>query len=370
MNQPLNQVNETGGWGPSLEKAVCEHCDRRFLIQSGDQPVICPVCYSQPLTRLPEQSTLPQPELFLPFSAHKMTISQSLERFASGLWFPPGDLSVDNLQSRLTFVYLPVWLVDSDVEATWQAGAGFNYQVVSHQERFDDNRGGWSERQVEETKIRWEPRVGRLKRSYQNVTAPALEQHQAIFKQIGDFSLTKSLKYNYNEAFGGFLQQRFAVGLPEREAREAWPEAAPGFQSAAAQECQAACTADHLREFQWTPTFTQQNWTLLLLPVITTYYVDDDQIAHALLIHGQTGRLSGVRKASNKRARRASLWMAGIALVIFLLSLVGSALSFIAPVIIPLAAIGWVAAIGVGLGAVIPLFVVWWVNRSPQNFTG
>ena len=71
---------------------------------------------------------------------------------------------------------VPVWLVDGEVQAEWRAEAGYHYQVVSHQDRYEDRRGGWSSREVKETRTRWEPRLGRLKRAYQNLRAPALEE--------------------------------------------------------------------------------------------------------------------------------------------------------------------------------------------------
>jgi len=51
----------------------------------------------------------------------------------------------------------------------------FNYEVVSHQERFSQNQGGWNSQEVTETRVRWELRRGRLDRVYSNNPIAALE---------------------------------------------------------------------------------------------------------------------------------------------------------------------------------------------------
>ncbi len=357
-------------WGVDMVMAVCENCDHRFLIAAGDEQVICPACYARPLVRLPEQASPAQPELFLPYKLQAAALRQAVERFAAGLWFPPEDLNPANLEKRLRKVFLPVWLVDSSVQATWQAEAGYHYQVVSHQEHYDDMRSGWSERQVNETRVRWEPRVGRLQRAYQNIAAPALENEHALFSRVGSFNYAQAQPYTFAQALGGSQPAGWAVGLPEREQTDAWQDALPVLQSAAAEECRAACGADKIREFQWTPAFQGQNWTLLLLPIFTTYYLDDERKAQMVTIHGQTGRLAGLRRASMQSAQKAAIWLAVGALICFVLSLAGSAASILVPVLLPLVAFGWLAATALGVGIFFPFAVVWWVNRSPSQYSG
>ena len=50
-------------------------------------------------------------------------------------------------------------------------------------------------------------------------------------------------------------------------------------------------------------------WTLLLLPLLSAYYLDDEGAPQAVYINGQNGTISGVRRSSMKRAQRASLWI-------------------------------------------------------------
>jgi hypothetical protein len=148
------------------------------------------------------------------------------------------------------------------------------------------------------------------------------------------------------------------------------PGAVPLLRNQSAEICRQACGADHIRNFAWTPEFQDEHWTLLLLPSFTTYYLDDQKIPQSLLIHGQTGRLVGVRRASMLRARNTALWIAGIALATFVISLFVALGSVVVPVLLVLSTIGWAISILLGAGAIIPLLMVWWTNRSPNSFIG
>jgi hypothetical protein len=298
------------------------------------------------------------PELYLPFTVTGDTLSQTIEKFAGGIWFAPADLNPQNLKSRLQRVYLPMWLVDSEVVAIWQAETGFDYEVVSHQDSFDQNRAGWVSREVTETRIRWEPRAGRLRRPYQNIVAPALEEHHRLRQQLGQYDLEQAQPYQPGAVANSFVR------LPNRPPADAWPEAISPIRAAAAEECRRACQADHLREFRWSASYDEQNWTLLLLPMYATYYLDDDDRYQPVLVHGQSGRLQASRRASMRRARQAAIIILAVAGALFLLSLVAGIVGLVVPPLLVLGAIGLVIALGLGLLAITPIVIVWQFNRT------
>jgi hypothetical protein len=68
-----------------------------------------------------------------------------------------------------------------------------------------------------------------------------------------------------------------------------------------------------------------------------------------------------------KRAKRAVLLIGGIALAIFVLSLIVGLLGFLLPPLFLVGAVGVALAIGVGLLAVIPPLLVWRTNRNDQG---
>ncbi len=181
---------------------ICEHCDWRFSMRKpapveGATLPRCPHCYHSRLNELSGEEVIKgkaAAELLLPFEVTDNTLHKRLQSFAEGIRFAPLDLTPSNLIARLQRVFLPMWLVDTDTSATWEAEMGFDYEVVSHQANYGDQRG-WDTREVKETRIRWEPRLGNLNRSYQNISAPALEDHARLQASLGAFDLRKAAPY-------------------------------------------------------------------------------------------------------------------------------------------------------------------------------
>ena len=126
----------------------------------------------------------------------------------------------------------------------------------------------------------------------------------------------------------------------------------------ASDDCRRAASGDHLRDFKWSAEFAGQNWTQLLLPLYSTYYLDDDGQPQILLINGQTGILNGRQQASMKRAYRTAGAIGAVAILLFLVGLV---LTFIEVG-------GGETAVSLSfftlLAALIPIIYVWQFNRS------
>jgi hypothetical protein len=363
--EPITRSTSSPTWGANLEPAICEQCDWRYLVPAGLLPIQCPHCFQATLTSVVGQAdslSSPQaPELLIPFSVSIKTLEAKIEQFAGAIWFAPGDLTPHSLKTRLQRLYLPMWLVDSRAEAMWQAEAGFNYEAVTHRDSFDENTGGWRSQQLTETRIRWEPRLGRLNRAYHNIPAPALEEHFALLASLGEYDLTAGQNYQ-PQAIDQAL-----IRLPNRAPADAWPDAIPALQATAAEECRQASGADHIREFRWTAGHQDQNWTLLLLPVYVTYYLDDDRRPQPVLIHGQTGQLSAPRRASMRQAQQAALLILAVAAVVFVLSLLAALISFLFPPLFFLAGLGVVGAGLIGLLAIAPVIIAWQYNRTRKN---
>jgi hypothetical protein len=347
-------------WGAELQSAACELCNWSFLLPPVESMPICPHCFGGELERVEDSSALPHgrpPELTAPFSLSKERLQQNLQAFARTIPFAPGDLTTQNLEARLQRVLIPMWLVDAEVGAAWQCEIGFDYDVVSFEDRFSDRQGGWSSERVTETRIRWEPRMGRLRRMYDNVAAPALEEHAGITDKLGEFELASAQDYQASSLEGAYVR------LPNRPPEDAWPDAVPVLRALAAEECRRAAEAEHQRDFRWSPKFAKQNWTQVLLPAYTSHYLDDDLKPQPLIIHGQTGKVNGAKRASLKRASMTSVVIAAVAGLLGLPSLVLSVFPILPLEIRSLAGCGVMLGLLLGITAVIPFTVASLFNR-------
>ena len=285
-------------------------------------------------------------------------LSGLLKSFADNIPFAPNDLTSDKLSRRIVKIYVPMWMVDSRVKANWWAETGFNYGVISHKARYDDNHREWVTKEVEEVRIRWEPRLGTLDREYYNVVVPALEEQILIESRLGRFRIDvdkNQIVEKLDEVY---------ICLPNRKQPDAWPDAESALQKTASEDCRRASKADHIRAFKWEPEYLTKSWTLLLLPIYSTYYSDDNGDLFPVMIHGQSGKISGKRQASMKKAGRVTLILCLMAAGIFLLSALLFAGSITFPILLAFSMIGFVFLILVTLGAFIPILIAWNFNRK------
>ncbi len=351
-------------WGADWVLEGCASCNGVFVLPPQKVSQRCPFCGQTALAQMDPADDQPiytqPPELVVPFRTAEDRLRASVGKFAKSIWLAPADLNEGALLSRMQPVYLPMWLVDAQVQGEWQAEMGFDYEIVSHREEYQHNN--WQTERVKEKRVRWEQRLGRLNRRYENQSAPALDEQEQVEAKIGRFNLNEAKPFQQDDLTNAI------VHLPNRLPEDAWNEAMVGLKTAVTQDCRLASEADHTRGFKWSPHFANQQWTQLLLPLYTSYYLDDDDQVRMVLLHGQTGKLHGVLRASTKRAYRitnmmlkaASVFL-GIATVLFLVDLLGAegAESWMA---IPLLLMA-----GLGVAAFLPMLYALIVNATQRT---
>ena len=346
-------------WGDHATLAACPVCDTHFLLPP-DVDIDCPLCGNgrlQPRNPLDDQPAYTRsPELLLPVSSETNRLHAALTRLVKKTPLAADDMTPDRLAERLRLVYWPIWLVDANVQSRWQAEVGFDYEAVTYQEKYRDGR--WVSTEQRETRIRWEPRVGDLSRHYANQRAPALEEHLVIARRLGDD------RDGTPEPFVAARLETAVVCLPNRPPDDAWSDAQQAFQQAAAQEVRQATEAHHVRDYRWSPTFADHHWTQLLMPLLTTFYLDDQGQKRMVYINGRSHRLVAEQVASMKKARRIATGIGVLALLLLttaLILLVASAVTN-RPELAEAVGLFLVATAGVSLTAVsVPLYA-WYAN--------
>ena len=298
------------GWEQELNPYACSSCQGVFLVPAGQSYSLCPYCYQSSLMALGGEMFLDQelytnpPEGYLAAEISREQLKQQLKQFEKSILFSSKDCSTSLLLERLRLLYLPFWWVDVQIQSKWFAEMGFDYQVVSHQEYLSN--GKWKTKETQRTKTRWEERLGTLERSYENTPAPALEHWPVLLNSIGGFPLHKALPFQAE------VERTSAYQLPSLVPKEAWPETEIQLHELAARDCMKAADAQHIRRFQWSPTFRDHSWTQLLVPVYTTHYMDENNDPQPVLIHGLTGQLLGRKRASIRKAKRIAFVIGGI----------------------------------------------------------
>ncbi len=342
-------------WGAPLTAVHCAHCGEAHLVAEGETVSVCPFCFQGPVAPQPAYLREEPPEQILPYAVSERQLAGVLDQWSRGIWFRPAGLKAKSLMQRSRRYLIPLWLVDGRVEADWRADAGFDYQVVSHQDQYREG-AGWRSQEVKETRARWEPRAGRLNRAYENVTGSALDDHHALMSRLGAFDLSRRAEYSPEAVTGA------VVRIPSLEPEAAWPGVESAFTRTAEAECREAAGADHIRDFTLQAEYNDLNWTLLLLPAYVTWYQEGERV-WPVLVNGQSGRVSGARRASARKANVTSVVIGALALLLFL---AGGGLALLGAIAPPAAVIGGlILLVGVLLAVVapIPAIGVWVFNR-------
>jgi hypothetical protein len=349
---PTTQISDSVEqlWGLDLQVAGCRKCGQAFLVETARMGQTCPNCASSKLESQPARLSSQPPELVVPFAKTQADVRAVLENFVKGVWLAPDDFNTEQLLRRAVPVFWPMWLVDGEVVGIWQAEAGFDYQVKSSQESYSDS--GWRSREVIETRQRWEPRTGQIVRHYDNVSVPAASDHARLVKLAGDYRLDRASAYDKARVSHSVMR------LPDQPPQAAWPQAQVSLNHAAEQECLKASAAQHIRNYSVKADYESLNWTQMLLPLVMSYYTDDDGNTHPVYINGQSGMIGGARMASQRKGWRWAAMLAGIAVVLLLSGLLLSVVG-----LVPVGGFLIFLAILIGMAALVPVVWPWQWNR-------
>lgn len=362
MNQPnLPQaqiVDTTSVWELALRPAGCPQCRQVFLVAAERVQKRCPQCGQGMLAMQPALMRPEPPEQILPFARQPADLGQALHNFAN-FWLGTADLTGPNLQQRLTPMYWPMWLVDADVVANWQGEVGFNYQVKSSRESYAG--GQWRTDELIKTRIRWEPRVGQLQRHYANTPVPALAQSRPAKQPLWAYPVGKAQPFDPRHLNGAL------VHVPDLPPEGAWPRAEGLITQRAAEECQQAAGAQHMRNYTTQAQYTMLNWTQLLLPLYVTWYKNDAGEVHLVHVNGSNGTVSGKRFASPKQGWTWAGGIGAVAFAIFVLGLLCLLGGLVFPPLLVLGGLIALVSFVVGLAALIPLFRVWSWNNGQRS---
>ena len=111
-------------WGTDWVLEGCANCNGVFVLPPDKVSQRCPFCGQAALTQMDPADDRPiythPPELLVPFRAADNQLRGNIRSFAKSIWLAPADLNEGTLLSRMQPVYLPMWLVDAEVQGEWQ----------------------------------------------------------------------------------------------------------------------------------------------------------------------------------------------------------------------------------------------------------
>ena len=343
----------------SHETLSCSNCHRTFLALSRLMGHSCPLCQMGKLeASIPRKLNL-QPEAVLPFKVGQPHLQSICASFIKSVWIKPEDYTTENLITRSIPLFWPLWLVDADTHGDWKMEAGFDYQVESAKEAYVN--GQWQSLKEVKTRIRWEPRLGAFSTHIDNVSVPALGEHQNRLGMTGSYPLDQSKKFE--EKF----MDKALLEVPDIPIEKAWETARPKFDARVETICQEAAGAQHSKEFTLNAEYHNLNWAQLYLPLYATHYKDDNGEPQILIINGQTGKINGPRLASPKRGLKIAGIIGIVAGAFFVLGLLALLISLMVEEAKVVAGLFAFLGVGTGFIALIPAIQprIW--NRNQKG---
>ncbi len=181
-----------GKW-PNINAHVCGECKAVYAMYDGTTLDICPMCAQSnvaPSSSFPESAILPKE--ILPFTIPRHRAQKILRKFFMRRrpWLLPPALFHTLREERLRQVYVPVYLFEVYVRASWKAKAGFRIPVAG--------KG-----QIEEKEV-WEPVTGYWEHFFEDQLVMVSHKIQGgLFGEINDFPIRDFVNYDprYLESF-------------------------------------------------------------------------------------------------------------------------------------------------------------------------
>ncbi len=118
----IRDSEEAGLPEKDLREFMCRMCGTTFVSRKGSDPGGCPFCSSNDLQ---EQDLRRQfrPDQYIPFKVSREEAVLKLREFAEGKRYAPKSYSTDATMSRVTGLYVPFWLIDTEDHLDIKAGA-------------------------------------------------------------------------------------------------------------------------------------------------------------------------------------------------------------------------------------------------------
>jgi hypothetical protein len=337
----------------------CPQCKVLFLSDTDNIVSPCPVCGFAVVSKVDFKYQIPNIELILPDTSSPQSFEALISEFIQPTKFKPTRLNCESLLCNMKKIYFPKWLLDVSTQGNWNATVGFDYQVESAQESYQ--QGQWISQKVNETRINWEHRTGLLENTYNNIITDAQSKDNWIT------SIIKHSNYQKSEVYSSTLKPLVLI-IPDITPDQAFPNAASYLKKVISNECQKACRAQHIKSFDIKNNYTNHNWSLLIFPFFHTWYQDDEGNPHSIWINPQTKTIAGDRHASTKSASKYAMILFAVSLTSMLLTVLSGFLSAaIPPLVIAAFLLLMVTIITAGVGFYCLIYPSQW-NKQNQKY--
>ena len=271
----INSIKAEEKTSTSME---CEGCGALVEVDATSTATVCPYCGSNYVLAKKQMDAL-VPDGVVPFRIDKVKIGEIYHDWIKSRWLAPNTLKSLYQTDKIQGIYMPFWTFDADVDASYQAMGGEDYEVT-----YEDSDG----KTHTEIKTRWHPTSGHVHNFFDDVLIRASDKLKS--------NLLNSMVYNTQnissfspDYMSGYCSEIYTVDLDD-----AHREAINKMEN----EMRSLCESDVLRRYDrvrglsMNSSYQNETYKHVLLPVYSTAYYYKDKEYH-VLINGQSGVIVG-----------------------------------------------------------------------------
>jgi hypothetical protein len=291
------------GWKADRVTVKCQSCQAISVFAPGRVAQRCDFCGSAAIVPYAEIKAPIQPESLLAFKVSENQVRDSIRAWYRSRWFAPNRLKAAALTDTVRGVYLPYWTFDAQGHADWTAESGYHYYVT---ESYQDSNGHTQTRQVQHT--RWEPSAGAVDHFFDDeLVCASVGVNEQLLRQIEPFPTKELIAYNPGYLAGWVVEQYqidlIAAAQRSRERMDAQLR----------NQCAAAVPGDTYRNLQVSPSYANQTFKHILVPVWLLTFNYGSRSFQAT-VNGYTGQIAGKYPVS---------WVKIFLLILVVLALAG-----------------------------------------------
>lgn len=297
------------GWDAEKKSVKCQSCQAISVFDPARVSQKCDFCGSSALVPFEQTQALIRPESLLEFKVPETRVREDIRVWYGSRFWAPRALKSRALTDTIKGVYLPYWTFDADVDAIWQAQAGYYYYTS---ESYTDSEGKSQTRQVQHT--RWEDASGSLVHSFNDALVPASKGVQAdLLREIEPFPTRTDLK-PYDAAFlSGWIVEQYQIDLVT-----AAQNARTNMTAVVTELCSKKVPGDTQSGLQVQTYFSEQTFKHILVPIWLLSYTYG-ATSYQVVVNGYTGTIAGKYPLSRWKIALAVLAALVVAFVLFLL---------------------------------------------------
>jgi len=199
---PAQEIKET-------RTVTCPNCAAQFEFDPDTHAAECPFCATPVVTDTGLHRHI-KPRGVLPFALDERTARSAMSDWLGRLWFAPNGLQEYARKGRkMQGIYVPYWTFDADTKSRYTGQRGDAYYVTRTVMR-DGKRV-----QVQERKIRWTPKSGRVARWFDDILVLASRSLPKRYTDGLEPWDLAALEPYQPEFLAGFRAEGYTVELEE-----------------------------------------------------------------------------------------------------------------------------------------------------------